>query len=99
MPCGTLDIGHGRRVSGSQYLKPLAAHKAKPKVPQQLFIMGLTNAEEVHDLAVEIVQYLDLRRLLPKKHLSSPGKRFDKGRVPGEGLNNLFCQYSLSSYI
>jgi hypothetical protein len=61
--------------------------------------MGLTDAEEIHDLAVEIVQDLDLRRRLVKKDLCPARECFHVGRVRREHVNDSLCKRTLSSNV
>jgi hypothetical protein len=51
----------------------------------------LANPIEVHDLAVEIIQYLDLRGLFVKEHLRASGKGLDIRRVVWEKGDEGFC--------
>ena len=55
MTRGPLDIRQSRGVRGFQEIKPRAAHDRKPKIPQQLLIMLLADAVEIHDLAVQVI--------------------------------------------
>ena len=67
--------------------------------------MGLTrrvllaDAEEVHELPVQIIQYLDLRRFLVEQDLSTVRERFDIRRVLREHLNQPLRKRALPTYI
>ena len=59
MPGCSLDIGEPFRAGGPQKLKPLAACEHKPQITKQFLVVGLTDAEEVDNLSVEVIQDLD----------------------------------------
>jgi hypothetical protein len=61
--------------------------------------MLLADAEEVHHLAVEIVQNLDLRRLFAEKNLSASGKWLDIGCVFRKHLDDLLGNSTLAADI
>jgi hypothetical protein len=61
--------------------------------------MGLTDAKEIHDLAVNVVQNFYSGRRLTKKHLSATRERFDVGRVSRKEFNNALGERALSSNI
>jgi hypothetical protein len=59
VPRGPLNVGQGRRVGCLLKVKPLATHESEAEIPDELFVMPLADAEEVHDLTVEVVQHFD----------------------------------------
>jgi hypothetical protein len=81
IPGGPLDVGERRGIGRSNQVEVFAAHEREAQIPQQLFVMGLADAEEIHDLAVKIVQDLNLRRRLVKKYLCAACESFDVRRV------------------
>jgi hypothetical protein len=54
LTCCPLDIGQGRRVCRLQKLEPLPADEDEFEISDQLLVMLLADAEEVHDLSVQI---------------------------------------------
>src|ERR1019366_4377888 len=57
LTCCPLDIGQGRRVCRLQKLEPFPADEDELEISDQLLMMLLANAEKIHDLPVQIVQY------------------------------------------
>ena len=64
-----------------EQVEPRPAHEHEAEIPDELLVMLLADPEEVHDLAVEIVQDLDLRRLLAEEHLRAARECLDVRRV------------------
>src|SRR5204862_401711 len=99
IPCRSLNIRERCGIGRSKKVEILAAHERKAQVSEELFIMGLTDAKEVHDLAVEIVQHLHLRRRLMKEHLRASGKGFHVRLVLWKELDHSLRQRALPSDI
>src|ERR1035437_319700 len=97
VPCRSLDVGQGCRIGRLKQLVPLPAHKHITHVADEFFIVLLADAIEVHQLAVEVVQYLDLGRLLLEEHLCAASKRFDVRRVIRKYLDDLLCNRALTA--
>lgn len=95
--CCTLDVCQRFRVLRLEQRKPLSAHKAESQIAQQFSMMGLTNPEEISDLAVQVIEHLHGRWFFVKEHLRSAGKRLGIRRVLRERLNDLFGESLLSS--
>src|SRR5437763_987864 len=89
-PAGPLDIGQNGWIGVRVKLMQLAAGQAKPEVTDQLLVVPLANPKEVHDVEIEVVQYLNVGRQFVKKDLRAAGKRFDIGYVLGQHGND-FC--------
>src|ERR1035437_2202986 len=81
VPGRPLDVGEGRRIGCLQEVKRFPADYPEVKIPNQLLIMLATDAKEVHDLSIQVVQHLNFRRLPMKEHLRTSGERFDIRRV------------------
>jgi hypothetical protein len=62
-------------------------------------MMVLAHAEEIHDLAVLIVQDFHFGRRLVEEHLRTPGERFDVSRMLWEYRNEPLRKRTLSSYV
>jgi len=71
-----LDVGEHRGIRSLERIMPLAAHEHEAEIAKQLLVVLLADAEEVHHLAVEVVQDFDLGRFFAEKHLGPPGERF-----------------------
>jgi hypothetical protein len=54
--------------------------------------MQLADAEEIHDLAVQVIQHFDRRGLLVKEHLCATRECLNVGRVFRKYLNDPFCE-------
>ena len=88
-PGGALDIGEALRVLNLKQLEPLSAHDDELQEPQQFLIVELADPEEVHDIAVQVVQNFSRRRFLVKEHLRSARERLHVGGVLGEDRDDL----------
>jgi hypothetical protein len=99
IPCGSLDVREHRRISRPQEIEPLAAHDYIAEVPDQFLVVLLADAVEIDDFAVEVVQYLDARRLLVEEHLRAARERFYIGSMFGKYLNHPLCQSVLPTYV
>src|SRR5664280_1470640 len=98
-PRRPLDIGEGCRIGRLQEIKHLSADDPEVKIAKQLLIMLTANAEEIHDLSVEVIQHLDLGRLLVKEHLSASRERFDIRRVFRKERNHPLGQCPFSANV
>ena len=76
VPCRSLDVGEGRRISRLQKIKHLSADHPEVKIPNQLLIMLPADTEEVNDLPIQVIQYFYLGRLLGEEYLCTSGHRF-----------------------
>src|SRR5580692_7076252 len=81
IPCGPLDVGERSWIGRLQKIEPVSAHDDEAEVPDKLLVVLLADAVKIHDLAVEVVQHLNLRRLLVEKHLCATCECFHIGRV------------------
>jgi hypothetical protein len=99
IPCRSLDVGQGRRIGRLKKVEVAATHQKEPKIPDELFMMVLAYSEEIHDLAVQIVQYLDGGRFLVEEHLSTAGECLDICLVRRKYLNDPLCETVLPTYV
>lgn len=99
MPCGSLDVGEGSWLASLEKIEPFSAHEDEAEVSEQLFIMLLADAVEVHDLTVEIIQNFNLGRLFMEKHLSAARECLYVCRVLREYFNQPLRQSVLPTYI
>ncbi len=76
MPRCPLHICQGRWGSRLQQVKPLATHEKKAEIPEQFLMMQLADAEEVHNLAIQVIQDFHFGWLLAEEHLSASGERY-----------------------
>src|ERR1017187_7413778 len=76
-----LNVGELRRIGVQKQFKPLPAHDYETQAANQFLVMLLAYAEEIYHLTVEVIQYLDLGRLLLEEHLRATRKRFAVRRV------------------
>jgi hypothetical protein len=72
-----LDVGKGGRVCLHVKLMQLAAGQAETQVPDQFLVVPLADAEEIHNIKIQVVDYFHVRRRLMEQHLGATGERFD----------------------
>jgi hypothetical protein len=99
IPRRPLNIGECCRVDHFLEIKHPAAHEDEAEIPDQLLVMQLAHAEEVYDLAVQVIQHFDGRRLFMKEHLCAAREGLDVGRMLREYLNDPLCETVFPSYI
>jgi hypothetical protein len=92
-----LDISERCRIGRFQEFMPPAAYQYEAEISEQFFVMLLADAEEVHHLAIEIVQYFDLRRVLAEENLRAAGKRFNICFVFRKYRDNLIGNRTLTA--
>jgi hypothetical protein len=80
-------------------VKRSAAHESETEIPDELFVMPLADAEEIHDLTVEVVQHFDSGGLFVEEHLSAACECLDVSRVLREYLNDPLCETVLPTYV
>lgn len=61
--------------------------------------MVLADAVEIRDLAIKVVEDLNLTRLLAEENLRPPGKRLDIRQVLRKYLDDLLCQTVFPTYV
>jgi hypothetical protein len=99
VPRRPLNIRQGRRVSCLLKVKRFATHESETQIPNEFLVMELAHAEEIHDLAVKIVQDFDGGGFFVKEHLRAARERLDVGRVFRKYLNDPLCETVFPSYI
>jgi hypothetical protein len=62
-------------------------------------MVELADPEKVHHVAVQVVQYLNLRRLFVKEHLRASGECLDIGGVRRKDFDDLFRDSVLAAYV
>ena len=92
VPRRPLDVRQCRRVGGLLEIKRFATHESETEIPDQLFVMQLAGAEEIHELAIQIVQHFDDGGLLVEEHLCAARECLDVGRVFRKYLNDPLCE-------
>ena len=84
-----LDVGERFRIGRLEKLMPFPTHEHKAEIAEQFFVMLLAYPEEIHHLAVEIVQDLYLRRLFVEEDLCAARERLNVGCVFREDGDDL----------
>src|ERR1019366_5410816 len=59
VPSRTLNVRERRGIGSLQKIEGPAAHEREPKIPDEFLVMQLAHAEQVHELAVQVVQHLN----------------------------------------
>src|SRR5258708_2682990 len=95
MPRCPLDIRETRWIRDLEQLEPGTAHQHVFQVSNQLVRVLLADTEEVHDLAIEVVQNLDCGWFFVKKNLGSAAEYLDIGRMLGKHRDDLFSEAGL----
>jgi len=85
---GALDVREAARILKLHQFEPFAAHETESQLAQQLLVMQLADSEEIHNLAVKIVEDFHARWFLMEENLSAAGKGFDVGRVLRKYFND-----------
>lgn len=89
MASRTLYVGQCCGIRVLQQFMPFAAYDDEAEITDQFLEMLLADTEEIHDLAVQIVQDLNRRRFFVKEHLGSPGEDLNVRRMFGEDRNDV----------
>jgi len=92
IPRRPLHVGQGRWIGCLQQFEPAAAHEKEFAIPDEFLVVRLADAEEVHNLAVEIIQHLHPRGLLVEEHLGAAREGLDVRRVLRKYLNDPLCE-------
>jgi hypothetical protein len=92
-----LDIGEQCRIGRLEQFVPSAAHKHEAKIAKQFLIMLLADAEEVHHLAIEVIQYFDFGRVFAEEHLRPSSERLDVCRVFRKDVDDLLRNRALAA--
>jgi hypothetical protein len=96
-PRAALDVGEHFNVCCKEKIEVLPAYDGEPHKANQFLVVQLADAEEIHELAIEIVQNLDFGWFLLKKDLCSTGERLDVGLVLRKDRDDLFCNRAFAA--
>src|SRR6185312_2484751 len=99
MPGCSLNIREPFRARGPQKLEPLAACKHEPQIAKQLLVVGLADAEEVHDLSIEVIEDFDGQGLFMKQNPRSARECFHIRLVLRKYFADLLGEAVSPSYI
>jgi hypothetical protein len=99
VPRRPLNVRQGRWIGCLLMVKRSATHESEAEIPDELFVMQLADAEEIHELTVEIIQHFDGGGLFVKEHLRAACECLNVGRVFRKYLNDPLCETVFPSYI
>jgi hypothetical protein len=99
MPRSSLDVRERLWIGGLQTIEPLATHDREPEIPEQLLVVLLADAVEVHNVAVQIIQHFHFGWLLAEKHLCAARECLHVCRVLRKYFNDPLRQSVLPTYV
>ena len=94
-----LYVGQRFGVLGLVEIKPLPADNRVFQIAEELFVVELTDAEEIDNVMAQIIDDFHIRWFFVKEDLAASEERFDIGLVFGNERNDSLGQAVLAADI